>query len=165
MSQQPADPFGDVAPHVAAARVAHRSPRQRDPGHEHGGQQHRHDLSAEREGASRGEQRRADRRPGELVERDEPGLQPSLRDTEVALVHEHRHQGAGGGVDEHLRGANQEERPEHHCDADDAGDDRGSQRDQHERPQQVRDHHQAQPVDAVGDRAGVQAEEQPGQLL
>jgi hypothetical protein len=45
------------------------------------------------------------------------------------------------------------------------GHDRGGQRDQHERPQEVRDEHQAQPVDAIGDRAGVQAAEQPGQLL
>ena len=133
--------------------------------HEHGGEQHGQDLDPERRGPAHGEQGRTDRRPGQLVERDEPGLEPRLADAEVALVHEHRHQRPGRGVDEHLGRADQEQGSQHHSDVDDAGEDRRAERDQYDGAEQVGDDDEAEPVDAVGDRAGVETEQQPRQLL
>jgi hypothetical protein len=150
---------------MRVAGVADRSGRQGDADDEDGSEENGHDLDAERRCPAGREQDRTDRRACELVEGDEPGLQTGMADTEVALRHEHRHQGPGRGVDEHLRRTDQEQGAEDHADVDDPGDDHGDERDQYDGTEQVRHHDETDAVDAVGDGAGVEAEEQPRQLL
>ena len=122
-------------------------------------------LGDEGDGRPGREQQRAQSRPGQLVEPDEAELQAGVADAEVVPVHEHRQQGAGGRVGEDLRRAEQEHRDEHHGDVHRTGDDGDAQQREHHRAQTVaqRDHESA--VDAVGDGAGVEAENQPGEPL
>jgi hypothetical protein len=77
----------------------------------------------------------------------------------------HRQQRAGSVVREHLRGADQEQRDEHHRHRHHAGHDRQRQQHQDGRAQQIDGDDDEPPVEAVRQRAREQAEQQPRELL
>ena len=124
-------------------------------------------CAAERPAAPDGEQRRAERRADELVDRDEPGLQPGVRQRQVVAV---RPASAAACCDalsaNDLGGAQQEQRDEH-------------QRRSTRRPSRRRAASTARttaragrrsttmqpPVEPVGQRAGAQPEQQRRQPL
>ena len=98
----PAEALGDlVADGRRPLRVA-RMGRQRDPAHQHRARGDQDRLADERQRHADGEQRRAERRPGELVERDEPGLDPGVADGQVIAADQHRQQGLRRVVREDL---------------------------------------------------------------
>ena len=67
---------------------------QPQPGDHDDGEQHDDRLRGERDELAEREQERADRRRGELVDRDEAGLQPGVGDRQVVAVDQHRQQRA-----------------------------------------------------------------------
>ena len=79
--------------------------------------------------------------------------------------HQHRQQRARGVVREDLGGAEQEERHQHHRDRHRAGDDRRRSAAPARGAQQVDGDDDQPAVQAVGERAGVQAEQQRRQPL
>ena len=60
--------------------------RQREARDQHRAEQHEHGLDRERPGHAHGEQRRTDRRPDQLVDGDEAGLEPRVGDGQVVAV-------------------------------------------------------------------------------
>ena len=79
-------------------------------------------CTQERPGRSDREEEGAQRRPGELIRDQVPGLQPGVADAEVGRTHEHRQQRAAGGVGEDLGGAVEERGGQDDPDGGGAGD-------------------------------------------
>jgi hypothetical protein len=111
------------------------------------------------------EQEGTEGRPDQLVEGDRPGLQSCVGDPEVPTRHEHRQQGAAGAVGEDLRGPHQQHGHQDHEDVDLAGRDGQSQHEDDDDPERVPEDHHPAPVEPVGERSGVQPEDQPRQAL
>src|SRR5260370_286781 len=78
----------------------HAGAREDDAWREQGAGDHAGALAQEGEDGAGGEQRRAERWAGQLVDGDEPGHQPGVAQAEVPLGDEHRQDGRGGRVGE-----------------------------------------------------------------
>lgn len=139
--------------------------REDDPGDQEGAGRDQHRLRQEGRGVAGGEQRRPDRRPGELVERHHADRDPGVADGEAVAVHEHRQQRARGRVREDLGGAEEEEGAQHEPHRDGVGRHAEPEDQQHGGPGEVDAHHEEAPVEAVRQGSGVQPEEQRRQPL
>ena len=84
VTRGPPDALGDVASEMLPLRGIPTVRRQPHAGHQHGAEGDQAGLCAERPQRADGEQGRADRRPGELVERDEPGQHPGVGGRQIA---------------------------------------------------------------------------------
>ena len=81
-----------------------------------------HGVGGERQRLPDREQQRAERRPDQLVHRDEPGLDAGVGQRQVVAVDEHRHERARRVVRERLGGAQQEHRDQDDPDRRDVGE-------------------------------------------
>lgn len=104
--------------------------------------------------------RRPDGRAGQLVEGDEPGLEPGVGHREIVAADQHRRQGGGGVVGEDLGGGEQSQGQQRDGYRDPAGDHRGDENAQYHCPDTVRGDHDPPPVEPVRQHPGVQAEHQ-----
>ena len=124
-------------------------------------------LGHERQRHAGREQERAQRRPGELVERDEAGISRALPIAEVLAPRPASAAGCAPRVSANTSAsAEQEHRDEHDRDVDvDRSRWRARASAEHDARGAVGDHDHAAPVEPVGERPGVQAEQQPRQAL
>ena len=92
--QHPAEALGDVVPQMrgrsAVARAVRRAARRGRPARPRA--RPARPAPPNGQAAPTANSARADRRPGELVERDEAGLQPGVGEREVVARHQHRQQ-------------------------------------------------------------------------
>jgi hypothetical protein len=139
--------------------------RQADAAHQQRAHRDQHRLPDERPRHADGEQRRANGRSDELVDRDEPGLDPSVGEGKVLAPHEHRQERLRGVVGEDLRRPEHEERDQDDGDRDRSGHDRRGDQRQDAGANHVDGDDEHPPVQPVGQRAGKQAEEQRRQPL
>ena len=161
---QPAQTLGDLPPRVPLAVGSHGQ-RERDADQQQRTGDEQHHLRGERPGDAHREQERADRRAGELVDDDVSAHDPGVRDAQVGGLDDHRQQRVRRRVDEHLGGTEQEHRAEHHADVHGVEHHHRHHHGEHGTAGDVRERSDEPTVVAVGDDAGVQAEQQPRQAL
>jgi hypothetical protein len=100
-----------------------------------------------------------------LVHDEGAGHQPGVADAEVRTSDDRRQQRAGGGVGEDLGDTEDEECGQDDGDADVPGEQGGREDDQDATTGQVHADEQLPAVDAVGEDARLQAEDQPRQPM
>ncbi len=160
----PPQPLDDVVSDVLLSRRL-KARRQLDPGEEPGAQEHCGALSAEGEHHPHREEESPDRGAQEFVGDEVAGHRPSTRDPEIRLGHDHRDDRPSARVGELLSHADEQERRQHRPDRYPTGDDGGREPGDDQRPQHVRDDHEATTVDPIGQRAGIQADDEVREAL
>jgi hypothetical protein len=165
VTADPSKSLGDVLPDVGLAHLLAAVRRHRDPRDQQRTRPDQHRHPDDRESRPDREQGRTDRGTRQLVDGDEPGLEPRIRNGEVVARHEHREQGVRGVVGEHLGRAEHEERNQHEADGHRPGDDRRRDHREHHRPDDVHDDDEQPTVEPIGQRAGVEAEQELRQPL
>ncbi|GIJ48345.1 hypothetical protein Val02_52310 [Virgisporangium aliadipatigenens] len=158
VADRPAHALDDVALHAAPFDRLDRG--QRDARHEQHRRADEHRLGQERPRPPGREQHRADRRPGEAVERDDAGLDAGVRGGEVVPAHQHRREGARGVVGEDLGRPEQAQRQQHQPVRLGAGEQRRDEADEDHGADGVRGEDDAPAVEAVREGTRVQAEDQ-----
>jgi hypothetical protein len=133
---------------------------QRDPRHQDHAGGDEDSLGRERRGGAGGEQCRPDRWAGQLVERDEPGLQSGIGQREIVAVYQHRGQRRRRVVGEDLGRGQQRQRQQRPDHRNRTGDDRDGQHGQDHGTDGVGGDHDPPPVEPIGQHTRVQAEQQ-----